>query len=157
MRKIFSGKGFGYIRDGVAYSFSWLVILVLIIALVTGRQDIGGSFLWKLLAFCAAASVEFTVFFTGLLMANKSFLTRLNGFAALFLPTEIAFLYWAGILSGAGSIVEWLIFVGIIVVLYLICILLDKTILRRQGQEYTSQLNRYKEMRKDENESGSEL
>ena len=150
MNKIFSRRFLGFVRDGAAYSFSWFVILVLIISFIAGRQEIGVDFLGKLLGFCVLAAVEFAVFFSDCIIAGKGFLFRLNGFVALFLPTEIAFLYILGILSGAGTVLEWAIFVGIIVVLYLICVILDKTICRKQGQEYTSQLDRYKEMRKDE-------
>ena len=150
MNKIFSRRFLGFIRDGVAYSFSWFVILVLIIGLLSGQQDIGVDFLGKLLGFCLLAAIEFAAFFSDCVITNKGFMLRLNGFVALFLPTEIAFLYITGILTGAGTVIEWAIFVGIIVVLYLICIILDKTILRKQGQEYTSQLDKYKEKRKDE-------
>ena len=151
MNKIFSRRFLGFIRDGVAYSFSWFVILVLIIGLLSGQQDIGVDFLGKLLVFCVLAAIEFTAFFSDSFITNKGFMLRLNGFVAFFLPTEIAFLYITGILTGAGTVIEWAIFVGIIVVLYLICVILDKTILRKQGQEYTSQLDKYKEKRKDEN------
>ncbi len=150
MNKIFSKKLFGFIRDGVAYSFSWFVVLVLILSFIAGRQEIRVDFLGKLLAFCVLSAVEFAVFFSDCIIAGKGFLFRLNGFIALFLPTEIAFLYILGVLSGAGTVVEWAIFVGIIVLLYLICVILDKTICRKQGREYTSQLDKYKEKRKDE-------
>ena len=150
MNKIFSKRFLGFIRDGVAYSFSWFVILVLIIGLLSGQPDIGVDFLGKLLGFCLLAAIEFAAFFSDCFIANKGFMLRLNGFVALFLPTEIAFLYITGILTGAGTVPEWAIFVGIIIVLYLICVILDKTILRKQGQEYTTQLDKYKEKRKDE-------
>jgi len=150
MNKIFSKRFLGFIRDGVAYSFSWFVILVLIIGLLSGQPDIGVDFLGKLLGFCVLAAIEFAAFFSDCFIANKGFMLRLNGFVALFLPTEIAFLYITGILTGAGTVPEWAIFVGIIIVLYLICVILDKTILRKQGQEYTTQLDKYKEKRKDE-------
>ena len=150
MKKIFSRSLFAYIRDGVAYSFTWFAILALILCLVTGKQDIGVDFLGKLLAFCVLAAIEFVVFFSNCFIISKGFIFRLNGFVAIFLPTEIAFLYFAGLFSGAGTVIQWEIFVGIIVVLYLICIILDKTICKKQGQEYTVQLDRYKKKRRDE-------
>jgi len=150
MKRVFTGRFLGVIRDGAAYSFSWFVILILIISAVSGKHDIGIDFLCRLLGFCLFSSAVFAVFFSDCFLVNKSFLTRLSGFFAVFLPTEIGFLYMSGILSGAGTIWEWVIFVGIVVVLYLICVFLDMTFYRKKGQEYTSQLDRYKEKRRDE-------
>jgi hypothetical protein len=129
------------------------MILTLIICQMRGIQNIGVDLLGKLLAFCLISSIELVIFFSSCLITNKSFIFRLNGFVALFLPTEIAFLYIAGLFKGEGIGIQWAIFVGIIIVLYLICVILDKTIFRKQGQEYTVQLDRYKEERRDESAS----
>ncbi len=150
MKKILSKSLFACIRDGVAYSFSWFVLLALIICLLTGKKDIGVDFLGMLLAFCVLAAIEFVFFFSNFFIKRKGFIFRLNGFVALFLPTQIAFLYAAGLFSGAGTVIQWVIFVGIIVLLYLVCIVLDQTVCRKQGKEYTVQLDRYKEKRRDE-------
>ena len=139
------------LRNCVVFSYAWFVILTIALCMVNGRKEIDVAFLGKLLVLCIVGSVLFVLFFSKVMIKKKVFIFRLSLFMTFFVPCEIFGFYWIGIFNGAGKMKQWLLFCGIIISLYLICILIDKVIYERQGEMYTFQLNKYQETRRVEN------
>ena len=62
----------------------------------------------------------------------------------LFLPVELIMFYAMGIFRGRGSILFWLIFGGIIAIMYVVSLLIDLVIMNRRAADYTAKLEEYK-------------
>ena len=137
-------------------AFTWLMLLVLLIAAARGKEMISVGLSLKLLAFCAGASVIFCGAFSELFLKGKSFIFRMTIFMIAFLPFEIACFYWMGIFSGSGEPILWLVFVGTFVVFYLISVVLDRVVFAKRGEVYTQQLKAYQNERRLEYESDNE-
>lgn len=139
------GKFLNLVRDAISYCFAWLIIVIMVVCLAGGTETISVLSIAKVLLFCVVTSVMFVGVFSSCLIKRMMFILRLSLFTALFLPAEIAFLYWVGIFEGKGNVMQWGLFVGIVVILYVSCLIIDITINRRLGKDYTSQLKKYKE------------
>lgn len=137
-------------------AFTWLMLLVLLIAAACGKEMISVSFSLKLLAFCAGASVIFCGVFSELFLKGKSFIFRMTVFMIAFLPLEVACFYWMGIFSGSGDWALWLLFVGTFIAFYLISVVLDRVVFAKRGEVYTQQLKAYQNERKQDYESDYE-
>lgn len=142
-------------RNGLAFSFAWLVMVILIIALITGTASISTVFLAKLFLLCIGAAMLFAISFSEELLKKSSFIKRLTLFVLTFIPLEVLIFYWMGLFKGTGKPGQWLIFVGSIIVMYLISLILDVTVYANRGKKYTSQLNEYKKRRLTLNETKS--
>lgn len=51
--------------------------------------------------------------------------------------------YWIGFFKGRGTAVRWLLFIGIILILYFICAVLYQKYSKKQGEIYTRGLQKY--------------
>ena len=60
--------------------------------------------------------------------------------------------YWLGLFEGKGTAVQWLIFIGIILVLYFICVVLYQKYSKKQGEIYTEGLQKYQTERSMQHE-----
>ena len=137
-------------------AFTWLMLLVLLIAAARGKEMISVGFSLKLLAFCAGASVIFCGAFSELFLKGKSFIFRMTVFMIAFLPFEVACFYWMGIFEGSGDWALWLLFVGTFIAFYLISVVLDRVVFAKRGEVYTQQLKAYQNERKQDYESDYE-
>lgn len=142
-------KLFLYFRNGTCFSFTWLVIIALVANLISGNDSLSSVFLLKTLLFCALASLLFSFIFSGVLFRKRLFIFKLSVFTVFFLPIEISYFYWIKLFGSTGDEIKWLIFVGVIVVLYLICLFIDRFIFAKKANEYTFMLNEYKQKRSD--------
>jgi uncharacterized membrane protein YobD (UPF0266 family) len=138
-------------RNCAAFTFAWLVIVVMMLCVLSGIKAIPVFFLLKLFVLCMALSVIFTLSFSKVIIRKKGFLFRLSFFMLCFVPCEVLGFYWMGIFKSIGQSKQWMLFSGIIIVLYLVCIWIDKVIYKRQGEMYTFQLNEYQKKRRLEN------
>ena len=138
---------FKKVRDFTAYIFSWLVILVLIISFVSGNLSVSAALLGKTLLLSVVAAVSLTVAFTRTVIRKKGFLFRINLFALVFIPAEIAVFYWMGIFSGTGTPVQWLIFFGVILFLYIVSVVIGTLACRKEGRAINDMLDNYKKGR----------
>lgn len=136
-----------YLRNCVAFSFSWLVFLSLVYAWLTDSAEIPVSFLGNLFGFSMLASIEFTVLFSTVFIKKTGFIHRLRFFLLIFIPTELLFLYRTGIFSSTGTPMQWICFVGILLILYIVCHLIDSLIYKKQGIQVTNQLLQYQKAR----------
>lgn len=132
-----------YLRDAVAYSFAWLVICVIAVALITRNDVITVFFLVKLFCLCLWGSISFTLCFRNKRLEKRGFIFLLTLFYILFIPVEILMFYLMGIFLKTGSAGLWLIFLGIIVVMYIISVLIDKVVMKKKAEIYTKKLMDY--------------
>lgn len=142
-------------RNGLAFSFAWLVIVIVAIALITGTVAISTAILAKLLVLCIGAAILFALAFSSAIFKKQNFIKRLTFLVLTFIPLEVAIFYWMGLFQGAGTATQWFVFVGIILIMYVTSLLIDATVYANRGKEYTSQLNEYKKRRLTYNESES--
>lgn len=138
---------FSFFRNGTCFSFTWLVIIVLLNSFFNGSESIRTLFLLKTLIFCLAASLFFALVFSKVFLRKCKFIIKLTIFTLCFLPTEIGYFYWIGLFNGRGDIIKWSILVGLIIVLYIICLCIDRLVYAKKGDEYTFMLNEYKKQR----------
>ncbi len=138
-------KFISLIRDAISYCFAWLIIVITGLAFVLDIKTISVSTIAKAFVFCVVTSVLFVSVFSSYFFKKTKFIVRLSCFTALFLPIEIVFLYWVRLFTGKGTTAQWIIFAGIIVVLYVSSLVIDCTVNKKLGEAYTSQLKNYKE------------
>lgn len=131
-------------RDASAYVFSWLMICILVLSLINGSENIKVAFLIKLLGFCLWSSASFVAAFQSSFIKKKGFIVQLTVFYVLFVPAEIIFFYSMGLFSGAGNMISWIIFFVIIALLYILALLIDVLIMKKQAVSYTEKLEEYK-------------
>lgn len=146
------GDFFKIIRNGVSFSFSWLVLCLMIIGLTNDVKSVEVMLLFKLLGLCLYAVFCFTLFFTDAVIRKKGFIFRLSCFFVTFIPVEIMFFYAMNIFENKGEPVQWSIFGGIVLLFYIGCILLDWIVCKRKGVEYTNLLQAYNERREHESD-----
>lgn len=142
---------FVWLRNGIAFCTSWFLILLLIYNSVYNVPDIKTESLIKLVFFVTGGVLLFCIFFTQLFIRRWSFLSRLTGFMILFSVYESGAFYYLGIFKRTGTFVEWLIFAGIVLVLYFICIIIYHFYSKEKGELYTQALKKYQEKRNMEN------
>ena len=148
MRKADWKKAFVLFRNGLALCFTWLVILIMLSGFFTGAVAIKLTTLLSAFFISFVAVICFIVFFSDAFIRDRSFIFRLNFALIVFIPAEIFGFYLSGFFEGKGSLSTWLIFAGIVLFLYGLCILIDNTLCRKKGEEYTFQLMKYQEDRK---------
>ncbi|MCR4617694.1 MAG: hypothetical protein K5669_05855 [Lachnospiraceae bacterium] len=151
MKKADWKKALVIFRNGFAFVFSWLVIIISVKALIEGGEGIRLSAVFGAAFISIVGVLCFVVFFSDAFIKNKSFISRLTFAVIVFVPGEIAGFYMSGVFKGKGSMIQWLVFTGVVLVLYGICIVIDKTLCKKQGKEYTLQLMKYQEKRKYDN------
>ena len=131
------------IRDGMAYAFSWLVICTMAISFIGGKEAIPVSFLIKIFVLCLWAVISFMVCFKSTKIQKKGFIFSLTLFYILFIPVEILMFYAMGIFSGTGSAGVWIIFGVIVGLTYLISLLVDHFVMKRDAEVYTRKILDY--------------
>lgn len=132
-------------RNGIAFCTSWFLILELIYNRIFCIDNIATDSLIKMVFFVVGGVVIFSAVFTRVIFKKWSFHRRLNCFMVLISIYECIIFYCAG-LKGRG-LVPWLLFVGIILVIYLLCIAIYHIYSKKQGELYTSALHEYQSKR----------
>ncbi len=135
------------IRDYTAYIFSWLTIIILIVSFISGNVSISALLIARILLLSVIAAVSCTVAFTRTVIRRRGFLFRINLFALVFIPAEIAAFYRIGIFDGAGTTVQWLIFFGVILLLYIVSVGIGTLACRKEGRDINDMLDNYKKGR----------
>lgn len=136
-----------FFRNGTCFSFTWLMIIVLLGMALNGKESITCLFLIKTLLFCLISSLLFAIVFSGVFFRRKVFIFKLTVFTICFLPIEIGYFYWINFFDGQGDIMKWMIFVGCVIALYIISLCIDRFVYAKKGAEYTFKLNEYKKQR----------
>jgi predicted permease len=131
------------IRDGMAYVFSWLVICSVALSLMGGNKEISVTYLVKLFILCLWGVVSFIICFKSRKIQKKGFIFSLSLFYILFIPAEIFMFYAMGIFKGRGNAVSWIVFGVIIIAAYLISLLIDHFVMKRNAEVYTQKMLDY--------------
>lgn len=132
------------IRNGLAFIYSWLVICVVVVSFIGGREQISVSFLLKLLALSAWAATCFALCFRNQAFQRKGFIFSLTMFYILFIPIEIFMFYQMKIFQHGGNFGFWIGFLIIIAMLYLLSLLIDFFVMKKRAEDYTEKLKEYK-------------
>jgi len=132
------------LRNGFSFTFSWLVICSIIVALAGKHDLISVSFLLKLIVFCLWGSISFTLCFASNKLQKKGFIFQLTLFFIMCVPAEILLFYVTGIIQDDKNIIMWIIFFALVVLSYVACILIDFLIMKKRASVYTEKMNEYK-------------
>lgn len=130
-------------RNGIAFCTTWFIILILAYNYIFNIQTISTNSLVKVVLLIMGGVLIFNLSFTCLIIKRLNFTARLTCFMCVISLYECLGLYWLGIFEGKGTIVRWLVFIGIIFTLYFICIVLYQKYSKKQGEIYTKVLREY--------------
>lgn len=142
---------FTWLRNGIAFSVTWLLILELIYNQFANIQTISTDHLCKLFVLAAGGVFIFCTFFTRILFKKWSFVRRLTCFLFLFSLYECLVFYWSGYFINRATVGQRLIFIGILMILYLICIGIYQQYSKKRGEIYTQALKKYQQQRSNIN------
>ena len=140
-----------WMRNGIAFCTTWILILVLAYCYFSGIQSILTIGLIKMVLWIIGGVFIFNLIFTHLIITRWRFINRLCCFLIVICVYECLGFYWLELFSGVGTATQWFAFVGIILVLYLICIAIYQRYSKRQGEIYTQALQEYQKKRSTEN------
>lgn len=138
-------------RNGIAFAAAWFLILILIYNSIVGIPSISTEDLVKMMFWIAGGVLLFNLFFTRLIIRKARFTARLTFFLIIFGLYETLYFYWVGLFSEIWTVLQWLVFVGIIFVSYLICVAIYHVYSKRKGDMYTMALRKYQQERSKEN------
>ena len=136
-----------WMRNGIAIGTCWLMILWLIYNNCYGVDSMSTETVTKLFGFVAGGTFLFCIFFSSLCIPHWRFVYRLTGFVVAISIYECYGFYELGIFTRVGSMTEWVIFAGIVLLLYLICIMIFQLHSRKKGELYTKALKEYQNRR----------
>lgn len=132
-----------WMRNGVAFCTTWFLILILAYHYVFDIQNISTNSLTKVMLLIIGGVLIFNLIFTRLIINKLSFTVRLTCFMCAISLYECLGFYWLGFFEGKGTVVQWFIFIGIILILYFICAVLYQKYSKKQGELYTKRLQKY--------------
>lgn len=138
-------------RNGSAFCISWFLILWVMYNYFYNIPSVSTDNLMVLVQLTITGVFLFCVLFTRLFLKNWKFLSRLTCFVIAISILECIAFYELGFFVRAGNWQEWLIFVGIIWGLYMVCVLIYQMYSRRKGELYTRALEQYQQKRSREN------
>lgn len=140
-----------WLRNGTAFCTTWLLILLTGYNKIRHVTAIFTDQLIELILLSFGGVFLFNSFFTRLFIQRWNFIKRLTGFMIVISLYEGICIYWLGYFQSPGTMIGWGIFVGIVLVLYLGCIMLYQLYGKRQGEIYTKSLQAYQNKRSMEN------
>ena len=87
---------FIWIRNGVAFCFTWLMVVILLRNTYLGIENISTTEIFKLLILACGGVILFTALFSETLIKGISFTAKLTGFMVLFSVYEqiLAFFFF---------------------------------------------------------------
>lgn len=138
-----------FLRDKTALVFTWFVFLIVVFSFLTGNKEISNGLLIKTFVVALAMVIFFYISFSEEIIKKKGFLFRMNVFMILTVSTEIFLIIKLKLLVINWNI-QWYIFSGIVIGLYISSIGIYTLYSKKAGKEYTNLLNQYKQNRKKE-------
>lgn len=132
-----------WIRNGVAFCTTWFLILILAYNYIFNIQNISTNDLTKVMLLIIGGVLIFNLIFTRLIVRKLNFTARLTCFMCVISLYECVGFYWLGFFEGKGTIVQWFVFIGIIFILYFICLGFYQKYSKKQGEIYTKGLREY--------------
>lgn len=141
-----------WMRNGTAFCVSWFLVLLLIYNSVYSISTISTGGLIKMVLLVIGGVFLFCAFFTRFFIKSWGFMSRMTCFMVSVSILECVAFYWLGIFVRTGTWIEWIAFMGIVLVLYLVCILIYHGYSRKKGRLYTQALEKYQQQRSVEHE-----
>ena len=150
LRKKGLAQFFIWMRNGIAFCTCWLMILWIIFNTYYGIENITTESVAKLFGLVTGGVFLFCLFFSRLCIRRWKFIYRLSCFIFTVSIYECYGFYEMGIFIRTGSLAEWMIFVGIVLILYLCCLVIYRQYSRKKGELYTKALQDYQKKRRKE-------
>lgn len=142
---------FIWLRNGIAFCVTWLLILGILICLINGIEYVPLSALNKMFLFACGGVLIFCIWFSPLPFKKIRFMGRLSGFFASFALYELVSFFLSGLFTLSETTLPLMAaFIGIMLVLYIMCILIDKYVYAKQDVIYTEKLREYQRKREGE-------
>lgn len=136
-----------WMRNGISYAVSCILFLLLAYNKFCHHQAISTDGLIKLMVWAVGAVFLFNLMFTRFIIKKWNFMTRLTVFMVSICLYEGVGFYWLRFFARKGAAFQWLLFVGIVFVLYFICTLIYWKYSKKQGEIYTQALQQYQKIR----------
>lgn len=136
-----------WMGNGAAYAVSCFLILLLIYNKLSNHQAISTDGLIKMMVWAVGAVFIFNLLFTRFIIKRWNFMTRLTVFLISICLYEGVGFYWLKVFVRKDAVFQWLAFVGIVIALYLICIVIYWKYSKKQGEIYTQALQQYQQER----------
>lgn len=136
-----------WLRNGTAFCTTWFLILLLVYSHFAGIRSISTDSLIKLVFWIMGGVFIFSLCFTRFFISRWSFTKRLTCFMGVISLYECLGFYSFGLFIGKGTISQWLLFIFIIFLLYLVSIMIYQGYSKKQGEIYTQALRQYQEKR----------
>lgn len=136
-----------WMRNGIAFCTTWFLVLLLAYNAIFGIQNISTGGLAKVLLLITGGVLIFNLSFTRLIVKKWNFTVRLTCFMCIISLYECFGFYWLGFFEGKGTAAQWLVFVGIVFILYSVCLALYQKHSKKQGEIYTKVLREYQRER----------
>lgn len=143
---------FIWLRNGISFSVTWFLILKLIYNRLANIQNVSTDNLLKMIIWLSGGVLLFCLLFTGILFRKMNFTGRLTCFMLLFSVYEGLYFYRCGYFAEKGTLSQWLLFCGIVMVLYFICIAIYQKYSKKHGEIYTKALKKYQKEWIEKNE-----
>ena len=140
-----------WMRNGIAFAVSWVLFLLLIYHKLCDHQVISTDGLIKIMVWTVGAVFLFNLLFTRFVIKKWNFITRLTVFMVSICLYEGAGFYWMRGFIHKEATFNWLVLVGIVFALYLICILIYQRYSKKKGELYTRALQQYQQKRSMQN------
>ena len=131
------------LRDGIALTFTWLLMIVVIASLIYGNEALDVSLIIKIFALCVWGVFCFIVSFKFEKVMKKGFIFSLTLFYILFIPVEVTMFYFMGLFKTAGRPIQWIIFACIVVAAYLVSLFIDIFVMKKKEKLYTEKVSEY--------------
>lgn len=139
-------QSLAWLRNGVCFTFSWLVLLGCGICYLNGAKAIAVITLLRLFLFVFGGMLLFCFWFSPFPFKRMRFFLRLTGFFVIFIPYQLFCLYTLGLFQAREtSVVNLAVYFGIALIFYLICLMIDGFVLQKQGNDYTEKLMKYQQ------------
>lgn len=139
-----------WMRNGVAFCTTWFLVLALAYNYIFNIPSISTETLIKMELLILGGVLIFNLSFTRIIINKWNFMMRLTCFMCAISLYECFGFYRLGIFYDME--VQWLVFVGIILVLYFICAMLYQQYSKKQGEIYTKGLQEYQMKRSMQHE-----
>ena len=131
------------LRDGIALSFTWLLLIVVIASLILGTKTVAVSLIIKIFALCVWGVFSFILCFKFEKVTKRGFIFSLTLFYILFIPVEVTMFYFMGLFRSAGRPAQWIIFACIVVAAYLVSLFIDIFVMKKKEKLYTEKVAEY--------------
>ena len=143
---------FGWVYNSLAYKVAAILETVgaLLIALTFGNAATCVFMIVMEIILCICLFIEskkvmdqFAISFKSRFIQKRGFIFSLTVAYILFIPVEILMFYLMGIFSTGGNLISWIIFGGIVVMAYIISVLVDVIVMRKNAEIYTTRMHEY--------------